>query len=478
VKAHHIFVFIVVVLLSLGSLSALFPEEGILLGGRRLYFPVIEDVLSEDDYSQQALRRVRAVEESLRRKRGGDAAYVDSLGFYTQFFRESPSRIYLPQDDWYFLNDFFRDLDSCRARQEIVHILHYGDSQIEGDRITGVIRRRLQETFGGEGPGLLPVVQVIPAEAVVQSASENIERYIVSGMQQNRASHARYGVLGQFGAVDGKSSVSIAARNWKMIPENTKWFETIRLFVGKEKRFKVRLAGTDLPAVKEEVEGTAASPLKVYTWRLSEPINKFSLHFSGRGEVYGVAVDGSSGVAVDNIPFRGGSGTFFSTMDSTLMASMLKELNVKLIILEFGGNVLPSIRGEKSIKAYQNRLVEQIAWLRGMDRERKILLIGPSDMSTKVNGKFRTYTYLEPLVEAMKAAALDNGAAFWNMYEVMGGHNSMIEWVNHSPALAATDYVHFTPRGAERIATLFCETLMVYYDYYRFINEHNTPTRK
>jgi lysophospholipase L1-like esterase len=202
-------------------------------------------------------------------------------------------------------------------------------------------------------------------------------------------------------------------------------------------------------------------------------VNRFSLQLSGSGEIYGIAADGISGVAVDNIPFRGSSGTFFSALDSTVMVSMLQHLNARLILLEFGGNIVPYTRTEKSIASYSKTMSDQIAYLRKICPEAKILLIGPSDMSTRVNGRLTTYPHLPHLIEAMKEAALQNGAAFWNMYEVMGGHDSMIEWVRHSPSLAGSDYIHFTNKGAERIAALFCETLMVYYDYYRFVTENN-----
>ncbi|MDR2806421.1 MAG: hypothetical protein LBB85_12470 [Dysgonamonadaceae bacterium] len=467
-KARHTLLFIVIVLAFLGDICAFFPEEGVTFVGRKLYFPTLENIMSGDSRSTSALQRVQALEESLRLQRYQDSIYADSLAFYTKFFQDNPSRISMPNEDWNYLNDFFAGLDSCRTRQEIVHILHYGDSQIESDRITGGIRRRLQDRFGGEGPGLLPAVQPLPSVSVGQSASENINRYIVSGMHQNRASHKRYGVLGQVGEMSGESSMSVIARNWKNTDENVRKFQTIRLFVGRDKNFKARLTSSGKEIVKETVTGVA-SPVKVYTWQLPEPVNKFSLRLSGSGEIYGVAVDGTSGVAVDNVPFRGSSGTFFSTLDSAVMASMFKELNARLILLEFGGNMMPAIRSNKAIQAYQNNLSEQIVYLRKVCPEAKILLIGPADMSTKVNGKLCTYPFLEPMIEAMKVAAVSNGAAFWNMYEVMGGNNSMMEWVKHSPALAAPDYIHFTVKGADRMAALFCETLMVYYDYYRFV---------
>ncbi|GHT57423.1 hypothetical protein AGMMS49982_24360 [Bacteroidia bacterium] len=189
----------------------------------------------------------------------------------------------------------------------------------------------------------------------------------------------------------------------------------------------------------------------------------------GHGEIYGLAADGMSGVAVDNIPFRGSSGTFFTQIDTILMASMFKELNAQLILLEFGGNMTPAIKGPKSVTAYQETMSKQIACIKAMCPQAKIILIGPADMSTKINGNLQTYPYLEQTIAALREAALQNGVAFWNMYEVMGGRNSMIKWVQNAPSLASTDYIHFNAKGADRIAELFYQSLSIYYDYHRLI---------
>ena len=472
-RARDTLIFITIVLVLLGGICALFPKEGLPFGARRLYFLTIEDIVAGNSRSTSVFQQLQALEDEIRLQRHRDSLYVDSLSFYTKFFQESPARFHIPDNDWSFFNELFANLEPGRENRNPVRILHYGDSQIESDRITGYIRQQLQEKFGGNGPGLLPAVQPIPSYTVGQSASENITRYIVSGMHQNRASHKRYGALGQFGAVSGESAVTVNVRNRKNNYENIKDFQTIRLFVGRDKNFKARPILPGKETVKEAIIDDS-TPVRTYTWNLPAPADKFTLRMSGSGEVYGIAVDGISGVAVDNIPFRGSSGTFFTTLDSTVMTPMLKQLNVRLIILEFGGNMMPVIKNEKTIENYCNTMSEQIAYLRKIRPEAKILLIGPSDMSTKVTGRLKTYPHLEPLVEGLKKAALQNGAAFWNMYEVMGGQNSMIEWVKHTPALAAPDHIHFTTKGTDRIAALFCETLMIYYDYYRFVTENKT----
>jgi lysophospholipase L1-like esterase len=452
----------------LGIVSYLFPKNGLTVGKQQFYFPSLDDILlKEPEAGKNISKEIQEMEESLRMQQ-----LQDSLSFYTAFFQKHPSRIYFPEDNPAYLDSLFENLTSCLGRNELIHILHYGDSQIEGDRITGYIRQQLQEKFGGAGPGLIPAVQPVPSTAIGQKASDNLERYIVSGNFTNQVKHRRYGVLGQMAYVPGSGSVSVTARNWKNTYENVKEFSKIRVYVGNTPaNFKVNLLPANTKPWTQKLD-LKKQEMSVISWEMQNPIRKFTLKLSGSAEIYGIALDGDCGVAVDNIPLRGSSGTFFTSMDTTVMKPMLKDLNVGLIILEFGGNMMPSIRKEKSVADYKMKIAKQIAYFQQICPEAKILLIGPSDMSTKVNGKLQTYPLLEPVVQGMKEAAMESGAAFWNMYEVMGGKNSMVSWVKNKPSLAAPDYIHFTSKGAERIAELFYESLMIYYDYYNFRKEH------
>jgi len=68
-----------------------------------------------------------------------------------------------PQNDSNVLVNFFEYLADNKIQENVLHILHYGDSQIEGDRITGFIRRKLQNKFGGNGIGLIFPANVTPS---------------------------------------------------------------------------------------------------------------------------------------------------------------------------------------------------------------------------------------------------------------------------------------------------------------------------
>ena len=60
-------------------------------------------------------------------------------------------RIHYPADVPDFVKTLSKNLNrkSCR-------MIHYGDSQLEGDRITSYLRNRFQKIYGGSGPGFIP----------------------------------------------------------------------------------------------------------------------------------------------------------------------------------------------------------------------------------------------------------------------------------------------------------------------------------
>jgi hypothetical protein len=95
-----------------------------------------------------------------------------------------------------------------------------------------------------------------------------------------------------------------------------------------------------------------------------------------------------------------------------------------------------------------------------------VIVIGPSDMSIKEGEDYVTRPFLEDVRDAMKTNALAQGAAFWDMYEAMGGRNSMVSWVQADPPLAADDYTHFSPIGARKVGELFYTALINEYAAY------------
>ena len=484
-RCYKILIFFVSVLSLLALLSLVFPVDGYNVGGFHLRFVDMETLLSSQDEdvetAEEKLAKIEAelrlqfVHDSLERvyqaEIADSMAYVDTLVSFRNFIDNSTARIYFPNDDPSLFYDLFARLDSCSSNNEVVRILHYGDSQIESDRITGYIREQLQNKFGGCGVGLVPAVQPIPSVSVSQRTSDSIPRYIADGNFRQKLDNNHYGILAQMAQLDGDVTLSFATRNVKDSYPNARSFSKVRLLVGNTYGpFSANLTSGKINLTKNIEEPTAE--LKVLTWDLDTTMSKFSLRLSGDAEIYGVSMDGDYGVAVDNIPLRGSSGTFFTSISKDLLSSAMQQLNVRLNILEFGGNATAYMASDSLIMSYKNKISRQISYLKRIYPSAEILFVGPADMSKKINGELQTYPNLESVVKCLKEAALENGAAFWSMYDVMGGKNAMIKWAEHQPAWASKDYIHFTRQGANRIAELFVQTFMIYYDYYHFLKRH------
>ena len=71
------------------------------------------------------------------------------------------------------------------------------------------------------------------------------------------------------------------------------------------------------------------------------------------------------------------------------------------------------------------------------------------------------------MINALRDTVINNGAAFCNTFEAMGGENSMVAWANMNPPLASPDYIHFSKRGADRIGEMLYESINNYYLLYK-----------
>jgi lysophospholipase L1-like esterase len=244
------------------------------------------------------------------------------------------------------------------------------------------------------------------------------------------------------------------------------------------RNFTIFYGNSSEPVLTEIYEGEKllfAKYLKTNTllsklkFRFQKMPQKFTVKFSGNDspDFYAMALDADRGVVVDNIPMRGSSGTYFNKMDLSVLKAFYNNIDLGMILLEFGGNVVPFIETEQGVKNYESWFYSQIKTLRRLNPKVPIIVLGVADMSKKEKDQYVSYPHIEAIRDAMKRAAFRAGAAYWDMYEAMGGENSMPEWVNSEPKLATNDYTHYTPRGAKLIGNMFFNALMYEYQLYQ-----------
>ena len=453
-KRTQILIFILSVIAALALLCAVFPDGEVKAGPLTLRFPSVTEVLSGAEPEPEKLSPEELLE--LRRQSVRDA----EGDRYEAFFASDPARFYLPGGDLHFFDSLFVALDSARVTP--LRIVHYGDSQIEEDRITSTIRAALQERFGGGGQGMLPLRRYFtPAMAV----SGDVEPEHIMVYAEKPEGLRKFGPYGDFVRLDTTAKFTfypVRSRGKGQL-----YFNRLTVLAGNiEGSLSVSCGGKTL-----QLDSSASLSRAVFN--LPDSSSRAGITLSGRGDIYGVLLDESAGVRMDNVAMRGCSGLVFTSMDSGQLRSFYRSENVRLILLQYGGNTVPYLSKDKAISNYAASVRRQIAHLRGLAPDATFIFIGPSDMSTTVKGKRQTYPHLPALVDSLRAAANDAGAAYWDIYGAMGGSGSMVDWVSATPPLAGSDYVHFTPRGSARVGEMFNDSFLLYYDWYLWRKKNN-----
>ena len=354
--------------------------------------------------------------------------------------------------------------------------MHYGDSQIEGDRISGRLRERLQKEFGGNGAGLSAVIPATRKISLKNVPSTNWVRKTGFGPYIDKSvGHKKYGALFSFCKMEldsllidsnflfnGTVAINKPTKAYKLCRD----YKTIKIYYTSEEKTIFRMLVND--SIFHVDTLLEASEITLKKMNFSKAPKSMDIQFSSNTSpiIFGISLEGKKGVVVDNIPLRGASGTEFSKVDYGSLSQMHKLLSPDLLILEFGGNTIPYIKSKERAEKYGSYFKKQILKLKRINPNALVLVIGPADMAKKQKTKFITYPILEDVISALKKAAFETNSFFWDMYLNMGGENSIQEWVNEEPSLASRDYIHFTNAGAKKIADYFIEDFMVDYENY------------
>ena len=465
-KPRHIAYIIWTIIALLGAVSWIVPNNGFSIGKWTLRWPTLAEALD----IRGTIDSVQLSVDTLL------LAEADSIIFESEDTLGKKDTIPPPPvipivdvaniDTRAYLAAFYAALDSTNSMP--VRVVHYGDSQTEEDRITNVLREHWQKQYGGGGVGLIPLHQTIPTRTirqwlsinnVVQTAQGGPKRYLVYGPRSMRLNNDDYGVMGQVAVMDstlvaGSEDIVMNIEPIDKKYKSHNYFNRVRLLTDSVSSYVM---------TRDTILHSATQSYITPLYTLPDSTTKCEIHLQGKGKVYGISLETPTGVIVDNIPMRGCSGNIFTKIDSASLSVFYRETNTRLIILQFGGNMIPQTENPSTISGYvRSTLRQQVRYLRACAPESAILFIGPSDMSTRIDGEMATYPLVPYMDKLLKKMAEEEQIAYWSMYDAMGGKNSMVKWVEIG--LAGSDYVHFTRAGANKVGRLLYDWLMAYPD--------------
>ncbi len=351
------------------------------------------------------------------------------------------------------LKTLHQKLSKIKDSAQVIRILHIGDSQIEGDRITRYLREYFQGKFGGSGPGLTTVYDPSRINPSIWLTNDGDWHLRSVFDRKHHLADQTYGVMGVVAELSRKEKGSIKISRSPWAEPHAANYQKIRLFVAPHTD-TLRIIG-DIK--KRIVLSDTLLPSKALTeinWEFSQlsPTLKMNFESNDVVRILGCALDSTTGIAVDNIALRGQNTPLLHRTDGEIFEAMAEQLNVGMIIFQFGTNMIPTVASNYSF--YKKILDRQFDLLKTFLPNIPVLVIGIGDAAHLYEGQLKSYDHLPQIRDAQKQVALTHGFAFFDLYDAMGGKGSIIKWADEDPPRALSDYIHLTKLGGKDAAEL------------------------
>ncbi len=349
------------------------------------------------------------------------------------------------------LDAFFRALANADAGHGVVNVLHFGDSPITADQISGEVRNRLHRRFGDAGHGFVLVAKPWPwyhHDGIELSG----RGWKINAASVNPASDRRHGLGGvSFSGGRGASS-SFRIENPAARVEVDYWSAPD----GGE--FELTAEGDTIARIST-AKPTAGS--RFLTVALPAEARRVGLRvLSGRVRLFGLSFETDGpGVRYHSLGLNGGQvTTLLSNSDEAHWTEQVRHYQPDLIIVNYGTNESGSNAYVHS--SYASDLRALLAMVRRAAPAASILVMSPMDRGERGGtGQIATVPTLPALIEVQRGVAAETGCAFFNTFQAMGGAGTMARWYETRPRLVSADFIHPLPGGARRVGILVEEAL-------------------
>ncbi len=402
--------------------------------------------------------------DSVKDNSKDDSIIKKEISFQVQDGIKFPSENFDVYKGNQYLIPLFKKLHALETKKEgKVRIAYYGDSMTDGDLIVKDFRTFLQEKFGGEGVGFVNITSE-SASSRSSITHEYSKNWKTQSYLKVKKPAKPFGVNGHVFYANDTTNLA-----WVKYKANATRFANHlnkpTLFYGKASNKEgiiQYIAGTDTIS-KKLVPNNLLN-----TTVLSEAsLKTLQVNFKKADSIpiYGFNFDNGIGIHVDNFSNRGNSGLPIGSFDIPTMRAFHAKLEYDLIILQYGANVLNY--GTLDYSWYERRMEKVVNHLHKCFPGVAILIVSTADKSTKYDMEMKTDSAVVPLNTSQKRYAIKTKSSFVNLYTLMGGEGSMVQWVEEIPSRANKDYTHFNHRGAKEAANLVASQLLEGYEQYK-----------
>lgn len=322
-----------------------------------------------------------------------------------------------------------------------------GDSYIEGDILSGSIRRLLQDRFGGEGVGYVPMTSAVAGfRRTVRISSEGFTAHDI----RNDRLDSLHTLPGEYFKASAGAKVSFKGE--KNGAHTAQWSRSRILFTAPASG--VISTSTDGATWTDHEVMASEQPQCI---AVDGTTSRFDVRCDVPGlVVFGAWLDSPAGVSYDCMSLRGYSGISHRSMSIATARAMAQWVDYDLIVVEYGMNALSSQQTEYS--TYGNIMKRVLLRIKAAYPGAAVVMLGVGDRGQKQGTEVASLPTATAIVEAQRKAAKEAGVIFWDMREAMGGENSVVNW--RERGLVNADYIHLNHKGGEEMGRIFVESLM------------------
>jgi lysophospholipase L1-like esterase len=335
-----------------------------------------------------------------------------------------------------------------------LRLIQFGDSHTAADEWTNTLRAAFQLRFGDGGAGFVSAGRATYRRLDLRTT--NSAGWQLQG-NMSQSSDGRHGMAGASLTAQRPGEVvtlTPASKQFEVQFLRQPGGGGITLFADGQPLQTISTDGPEGWAFAEQTIGEAS---------------RVDLETSDQAPVrlFGFVSEKGRGVTYDQLGINGAQANIFEAWDANLWMPQLSRRAPALILLAYGTN--DAGNREHTFASYKTMLAGVLAKLRQAAPAASILVLGPPDRMMRSRYTMAPYPRLEMIAQAQREAALENGCAFWDLRERMGGAGAMRRWV--TAGAAQGDYVHFTPAGYRLIGATLFNDLMEQYATYQKVRE-------
>jgi lysophospholipase L1-like esterase len=355
-----------------------------------------------------------------------------------------------------------------KLKGAITRIVHYGDSPITNDGITGTARQQMQKRFGDSGHGFILIDRPWDWYGH-QAISFSSGGGWANGSLMNPRS--RDGELG-LGGVAFFSSGPGRYAHFAPAQEGTtgKKFSRLEVYYLEQPnggQFSISANDQDAKVISTGGDQEKSGFAEI---RSSAETGSFSIKsLSGDVRLFGAVLENDDpGVVYDSLGVNGAfAGLLATVMNERHWTEQLQHRDPNLVILNYGTNE-SEYASDDQMNRYDRELREVVRRVRSALPKASILIVSPMDRGRRgPGGKVMTLPSIPKIVELQRRVARETHCAFLDMFQAMGGEGTMARWHEGQKRLVGADLTHPNGAGAEVVGTILYTALMESYTRYR-----------